>query len=220
MGITGDSLWLRPRRARGGEAKLGVTVRTHLRRFFGATRLWACRGTDEIANERSGLLRPYGGWKLATYRVSLATTDVHLDVAQVADFVLDEFQAAWGVVPNSTQYDAWVHRIIANPSLENGGMSQALAGSPEFTLEYGTTRATEPATVGFIDQICAHVGLTPGPGAMANVSLPVWQVLQNFMTSAKVIANLDALDHIKHDVTLAGVSLSSLHFDASHVLLV
>jgi hypothetical protein len=46
----------------------------------------------------------------------------------VADFVIREFQAAWGVVPTSAEYDAWVARVIANPSLENGGMSQALAG--------------------------------------------------------------------------------------------
>ena len=34
----------------------------------------------------------------------------------VAQFVLREFQAAWGTVPTSTQFDAWVARVIANPT--------------------------------------------------------------------------------------------------------
>ena len=40
----------------------------------------------------------------------------------VAQFVLAEFQAAWGAVPNTTQYDAWVARVIADPAaVESGG---------------------------------------------------------------------------------------------------
>ena len=41
----------------------------------------------------------------------------------VAQFVLREFQAAWGVVPTtgaSSQFDNWVARIIADPSVETG----------------------------------------------------------------------------------------------------
>jgi hypothetical protein len=111
----------------------------------------------------------------------------------VADFVLREFQAAWGVVPNATEYSAWVGRIIANPGLEsNGGMSMALAGTPEFFAEYGTTSATQPATAGFINQLAANLGVTAGAGAMLNVGLPVWQVLQNFVEAPGVIARLDA----------------------------
>ena len=63
-------------------------------------------------------------------------------------------------------------------------MSQALAGTVQFMAEYGTTSATEPATVAFIDKIAANTGVAVGPGALANVGLPVWQVLQNFVTSA------------------------------------
>jgi hypothetical protein len=57
----------------------------------------------------------------------------------VAQFVLREFQAAWGQVPNTTQFDAWVARIIANPSLESGGMSAALAGTPQFLCSPGSS---------------------------------------------------------------------------------
>ena len=44
---------------------------------------------------------------------------------RVADFVLREFQAAWGVVPTSggagSQYDIWVSRVIADPTLQTTG---------------------------------------------------------------------------------------------------
>jgi hypothetical protein len=110
----------------------------------------------------------------------------------VADFVLREFQASWGVLPTTTQYEAWVARVIAAPTLASGGMSMALAGSSEFMQEYGTTSATEPATTAFIDKLWDNVGLTgpPGSGALANVGTPVWQVLQNFVTSQNVIASI------------------------------
>ena len=115
----------------------------------------------------------------------------------VADFVLREFQAAWGVVPTAgtttSQYDTWVARIIANPSLENGGMSQALAGTPEFLTPYGLTSATEPASLAFVTQLCSNLfGVAPGPGALLNVGLPVWQVLQNFAQSSEFIAGTSA----------------------------
>ena len=104
---------------------------------------------------------------------------------EVADFVLREFQLAWGVVPTSgsatSQYDAWVARVIANPSLmSNGGMSQALAGTTQFMVAIGATSPTQLATIGMINQLAANAGVAVGPGAMANVGLPIWQVLQNF----------------------------------------
>ena len=115
----------------------------------------------------------------------------------VADFVLTEFQLAWGVVPTSgsgSQYDNWVARVIADPSLywSGGGMSQALIGTPEFGNLFGTTNPNQLATIGIINQLCANCGITPGAGAMANVGLPIWQVLQNFAESAKVFGNLAA----------------------------
>ena len=83
----------------------------------------------------------------------------------VADFVLREFQAAWGVVPNATEYDAWVARIIADPTLENGGMSQALAGTTQFQALYGVTGATI-ATAATVTALCEGIlGISPGPGA-------------------------------------------------------
>ena len=108
----------------------------------------------------------------------------------VAQFVLAEFQAAWGAVPNTTQYDAWVARVIADPAAveTGGGMSQALAGTPTFLNEYGLSSATQAATTGFINQLSANLGVTPGAGAFANVGLPVWEVLQNFVDFPKVIA--------------------------------
>ena len=113
----------------------------------------------------------------------------------VAQFVLREFQAAWGTVPTSTQYDAWVARVIANPaSVETGGgMSQALAGTPQFLAEYGLTSSSQLATTGFINQLLVNLGLDPAthPGAFLNVGVPVAQVLQNFVTSQPVIASLN-----------------------------
>ncbi len=103
----------------------------------------------------------------------------------VSDFVLREFQAAWGVVPNGTQYDAWVARVIADPSLENGGMSQALAGTPQFQALYGVTGATI-ATAAAVTALCEGIlGVSPGPEALVNAGLPVWQVLQNFAQSSQ-----------------------------------
>ena len=127
----------------------------------------------------------------------------------VADFVLREFQAAWGVVPTTgagSQYDNWVARIIADPTVENGAMSQALAGTPEFMTEYGVSSATQPASAGFINLLWANVGLSgsPGSGAMMNVGLPVWQVLQNFVESPKVIASLEAPAANFQNLLLAG----------------
>jgi hypothetical protein len=111
----------------------------------------------------------------------------------VAQFVLRDFQAAWGVVPTSTQFDAWVARVIATPSLESGGMSQALAGTPQFLAAYGLTSSTQLATTGFINQLLVNLGLDPAthPGAFNNVGVPVAQVLQNFVTSQPVIASLN-----------------------------
>jgi hypothetical protein len=103
----------------------------------------------------------------------------------VADFVLREFQAAWGVVPNATQYGAWVARVIADPSLENGGMSQALAGTPQFQALYGVTGATI-ATAAAVTALCEGIlGVSPGPEALLSAGLPVWQVLQNFAQSSQ-----------------------------------
>jgi hypothetical protein len=113
----------------------------------------------------------------------------------VADFVLREFQAAWGVFPTTgagSQYDNWVARIIANPSLENGGMSEALAGTPQFHEVYGVT-GTTIATLATVQTFALDLlGIQPanlGPGALVNVGLPVWQVLQNFAQSSQFIAD-------------------------------
>ena len=124
----------------------------------------------------------------------------------VAQFVLAEFQAAWGAVPNTTQYDAWVARVIADPAAveTGGGMSQALAGTPTFLNEYGLSSATQAATTGFINQLSANLGVTPGAGAFANVGLPVWEVLQNFVDSPKVIASLESPIANFQNLLLAG----------------
>jgi hypothetical protein len=124
----------------------------------------------------------------------------------VAQFVLREFQAAWGAVPNSTQFDAWVQRVIADPAdVEGGGgMSLALAGTPEFLNEYGLSSSTQLATTGFINQLSANLGVVPGAGAFLNVGLPVWEVLQNFATSPKVIASLETPIASFQNLLLAG----------------
>ena len=70
--------------------------------------------------------------------------------------------------------------------------------------EYGVTSATQPATAGFINLLSANLGVTPGAGAMLNVGLPVWQVLQNFMESSKVIASLDTPTANFQNLLLAG----------------
>jgi hypothetical protein len=120
---------------------------------------------------------------------TVTNNDGGTSLTSAADFVLREFQAAWAVFPTETQYENWVARIIANPLLENGGMSQALAGTPEFQALYGgTTSATEPATQGFVTSLCnSLLGIPPGPGALLNVGLPVWQVLQNFAQSSQFV---------------------------------
>ena len=109
----------------------------------------------------------------------------------VADFVLREFQLAWGVVPTSgaaaSQYDAWVARVIDNPAnMTAGGMSQALAGTTNFMIAIGATSPDQPATIGMINALAANAGVAVGAGALANVGLPIWQVLQNFATSTLV----------------------------------
>jgi uncharacterized repeat protein (TIGR03803 family) len=126
----------------------------------------------------------------------------------VADFVLREFQAAWGVVPTTgagSQYDNWVARIIADSTVTNGAMSQALAGTPEFMAKFGTTSATQPASAGFVDQICESLlAVAPGPGAEMNIGLPVWQVLQNFAQSSQFITKMDAPIANFQNLLLAG----------------
>jgi hypothetical protein len=124
----------------------------------------------------------------------------------VAGFVLTEFQLAWGVVPDATQYEAWVARIIADPSAlwSGGGMSMALIGTTEFANLFGTTNPDQPATIGQINTLCANCGITPGAGALANVGLPLWQVLQNFAESSKVAAALDGSIANFQDLLLAG----------------
>jgi hypothetical protein len=83
-------------------------------------------------------------------------------------------------------------------------MSQALAGTSQFMAMYGTTSATEPATPAFINKIAANTGVTVGSGALANVGLPVWQVLQNFVASAKAVASLQAPIANFQNILLAG----------------
>jgi hypothetical protein len=128
----------------------------------------------------------------------------------VAQFVLREFQAAWGAVPTtgaSSQFDSWVARLVVDPSLQLGAMSQALAGTPEFMTEYGVTSATQPASIGFINLLAANLHVAVGPGAMANVGLPVWQVLQNFVTSPVVIASLETPIANFQNQLLAGTNI-------------
>jgi hypothetical protein len=114
------------------------------------------------------------------------------------------------VVPTSggasAQYDLWVSRVIADPTLQTtGAMSQALAGTPQFMTLYATNSATEPATLAVVTQMCESLlGIPPGPGALLNVGLPVWQVLQNFVTSPVVIAKMDAPIANFQNLLLAG----------------
>jgi hypothetical protein len=133
----------------------------------------------------------------------------------VADFVLREFQAAWGAVPSATQYDAWVARVISDPSLENGGMSQALAGTARFQALYGLTGATI-ATGAAVTALCEGVlGIAPGPGALLNVGLPVWQVLQTFAQSQQFsneLASVSLADSAKFVVTEIASSLGAYNF--------
>jgi len=85
----------------------------------------------------------------------------------VADFVLREFQLAWGMVPTSgaatSQYDAWVARVIDNPAnMTAGGMSQALAGTTNFMIAIGATSPDQPATIGMINALAANAGVAVG----------------------------------------------------------
>ncbi len=128
---------------------------------------------------------------------------------EVADFVLREFQLAWGTVPTSgsatSQYDAWVARIIANPSImTNGAMSEALAGTTQFMVAIGATSPTQAATTGMINALCANAGVAVGAGALANVGLPIWEVLQNFAESQKVTNSLAAPIANFQNLLLAG----------------
>ena len=85
-------------------------------------------------------------------------------------------------------------------------MSQALAGTPQFLAEYGLTSATEPASLAFITALAANLGVAVGPGAIANEGLPVWQVLQNFVTSPTVITSLEAPIANFQNLLLAGAA--------------
>ena len=114
----------------------------------------------------------------------------------VADFVLREFQLAWGVVPTSgsatSQYDAWVARVIDNPANMTGGMSMALAGTTNFMTTIGAISPDQPASIGMINKLCANAGIPVGAGAAALVGTPIWQVLQDFATSSVVTNALAA----------------------------
>jgi hypothetical protein len=110
----------------------------------------------------------------------------------IADFVLREFQAAWDAVPTSAQYDAWVARVIADPTLESGGISQALAATPQFQAQYGVTGTTIAMLTTVETFALDLLGIQPanlGPGALSLVGLPVWEVLQNFVQSPRFIAH-------------------------------
>ena len=112
----------------------------------------------------------------------------------VADFVLREFQLAWGVVPTSgaatSQYDAWVARVIDNPREYDcwRDMSAALVGTPQFQkyIRHGKSlrHRRGPVTL-----LCAHAGVPVGAGAMANVGLPMAEVLQNFAENSTLVSN-------------------------------
>ena len=65
-------------------------------------------------------------------------------------------------------------------------MSQALAGTTNFMIAIGATSPDQPATIGMINALAANAGVAVGAGALANVGLPIWQVLQNFATSTLV----------------------------------
>ena len=140
----------------------------------------------------------------------------------VAQFVLREFQAAWGVVPTtgaSSQFDNWVARILADSTVQSAGtMSQSLAGTTQFQLEYGVGgpgHADDLATLGFINKLWANLGLpgTPGAGLLGDVGVtPVWQVLQNVVSSQFVISNMYSAvanfqDSLVSGTNIPGVSI-------------
>ena len=85
-----------------------------------------------------------------------------------------------------------------------GGMSQALAGTTQFMVAIGATSPTQPATIGMINALAANAGVAVGPGALANVGLPIWQVLQNFATSTLVSNALAAPIANFQNLLLAG----------------
>ena len=88
--------------------------------------------------------------------------------------------------------------------MTNGGMSQALAGTTQFMVEIGATSPTQAATRGMINKLCANAGVAVGPGALANVGLPIWQVLQNFAEFSLVIHSLAAPIANFQNLLLAG----------------
>ena len=85
----------------------------------------------------------------------------------VADFVFRELQAAWNLIPNGVQYEAWVARVIADPTLESGGVSQALASTPQFPAQYGVNGTTN-ATLAMVQTFAADLlGIQPAIWAPA-----------------------------------------------------
>ena len=65
-------------------------------------------------------------------------------------------------------------------------MSAALVGTPQFQSIFGTGAF---ATAGTITLLCAHAGVPVGAGAMANVGLPMAEVLQNFAENSTLVSN-------------------------------
>ena len=65
-------------------------------------------------------------------------------------------------------------------------MSAALVGTPEFQLIFGSNPNATAATIALL---CAHAGIPVGAGAMANVGLPMAQVLQNFAENSALVSN-------------------------------
>jgi hypothetical protein len=113
------------------------------------------------------------------------------------------------VVPTTgagSEYDSWIARCLADPTNISAGMSQALAGTSQFMALYGTTSATELATASFVTELWSRTIGTggPGPGAMMNVGLPVWQVLQNFVQSAGFVSRMTAPTVNFQDLLLDG----------------
>ena len=163
--------------------------------------------TDQTSADQTLYVAQFNGGVQAPAQVAPSLEKPSLlQRASAADFVLREFQAAWGVVPTATQYEAWVARIIADPGLENGDLSQALAGTTEFVALYGVTGATI-ATAATITALCEGIlGIPPGSGAMLNVGLPVWQVLQNFAQSSLFIAGTSAPISGFQNALLAGAT--------------
>ncbi len=95
-------------------------------------------------------------------------------------------------------------------------MSQALAGTTEFMALYGTTSATQIATTALVTAMCEGIfGIPPGPGALLNVGLPVWEVLQNFAQSSKFIGDTSTSIVGFQNALLAGETPTGSLFDFS-----